>query len=58
MNTRNFGLSSSASKAYSFPKTRTSIAKVLMRFSDTYADLALWIAPWLEEDRAGRGTAE
>jgi len=54
MNTWNFGLSSSASKAYWFRKTRTCIAKVLMRFSDAYADLALRIAPWLEEDGAGR----
>lgn len=50
---RNFGLSSSASKAYSLRRTRTFIAKILMRFSDAYADLALWIAPWLEEDETG-----
>jgi len=55
MNTRDFGLRSPALKVYSFKKTRTFIAKILIRFSLAYADLALWIAPWLaKEDGAGR----
>ena len=49
MNTRNFGLSSYASKRCTSRRARTFIAKVLLRFSDAYADLALWIAPWLDE---------
>jgi hypothetical protein len=55
MNARNFGSSSPASKVYWFRKTRTFIARILIRFSHAYADLALWIAPWVvEEDGAGR----
>jgi hypothetical protein len=54
MHTRNFGSSSPASKVYSFRKTRTFIVKILIRFSNAYADLAL-IAPWvIEEDGASR----
>jgi len=46
-------------KVYSFKKTRTFIAKILIRFSLAYADLALWIAPWLaKEDGAGRWAAK
>jgi hypothetical protein len=41
MHTRNFGSSSSASKVYSFGKIRTFIVKILIRFSNAYADLAL-----------------
>jgi len=49
------GSSSPASKVYSFRKTRTFIVKILIRFSNAYADLALWIAPWvIEEDGASR----
>jgi len=34
---------------------RTFIVKILIRFSNAYADLALWIAPWvIEEDGASR----
>jgi hypothetical protein len=55
MNTRNFGLSSPAPNVHSCKKIRTFIARILLRFSRAYADLALWIAPWLgEEDGAGR----
>ena len=55
MHTRNFGSSSPASKVYSFRNTRTFIVKILIRFSNAYADLALWIAPWvIEEDGASR----
>jgi hypothetical protein len=54
MNARNFGLSSYASKRCSFRRTRTFVAKVLMRFSDAYADLARWIAPWLDDDGDGQ----
>jgi hypothetical protein len=55
MNTRNFGLSSSVSSAHPCKKIRTFIARILLRFSQAYADLALWIAPWLgEEDGADR----
>jgi hypothetical protein len=55
MHTRNFGSSSPASKVYSFRKTRTFIVKILIRFSNAYADLALWIAAGvIEEDGASR----
>ena len=54
MNARNFGLGSYASRRCSFRRTRTLVAKILMRFSDAYADLALWIAPWLGEDGEDR----
>ena len=56
MNTRTSGLSSPALTVYSFRKTRTFGAKILVRFSTAYADLALWIAPWIG-DGANR-TAE
>ena len=46
MNTRQFGLSSPAPDTYSFRKTRTFVAKILMAFSNAYADLAVWVAPW------------
>ena len=54
MNTRNVGLSSPALTVYSFRKTRTFGAKILVRFSTAYADLALWIPPWIEGDKANR----
>src|SRR6266550_1546982 len=50
MNTRNFESSSPASQVYSFRRTRTFIAKILIRLSYAYADLARWIAPWLMEE--------
>jgi hypothetical protein len=46
MNTPHFGLSSRAPDTYSFRKTRTFVAKILMAFSDAYANIAVWIAPW------------
>jgi hypothetical protein len=54
MNTRNFGPSSPALTVYSFRKTRTFGAKILVGFSTAYADLALWIAPWIEGDEPNR----
>jgi hypothetical protein len=50
MNARHFGLSTPAENTYLFRKARTSIAAALMRFSCAYADLALWVAPWLAEE--------
>jgi hypothetical protein len=54
MNARNSGPGSSASRTHACRKTRTFIAKILLRFSDAYADLAFWVAPWLDEDGADR----
>ena len=42
MITRKFGSSSPVSKVHSCRKIRTFIAKILLRFSGAYADLALW----------------
>jgi hypothetical protein len=50
MNARNFGLSLSGQTSNSFRKTRTFIAKILMRFSCAYADLALWVAQWIKKE--------
>jgi hypothetical protein len=54
MNARNSGPRSSASRTHACRKTRTFIATVLLRFSNAYADLAFWVAPWLDEDGAER----
>ena len=55
MNARHFGLRTPAEDAYSFRKSRTLIARFLMRIGCAYAELALWVAPWfVEEDRSER----
>lgn len=54
MNARNSGPGPPASRTHACRKTRTFIAKILMRFSNAYADLAFWVAPWLDEDGADR----
>jgi hypothetical protein len=46
IDTRQLQLSSHAADTYSFRKTRTFVAKILMAFSDAYANIAAWIAPW------------
>jgi hypothetical protein len=54
MNARNSGPGPPASRTHACRKTRTFIAKILMRFSNAYADLAFWVAPWLDDDGADR----
>lgn len=48
MNFRNYGFASSGSKAVSFKRTRTFIAKMFIRLGTRFADLAERIAPWLK----------
>lgn len=46
-----FAQGSLGSKRYSLRRTRTFIARTLLRCGHRLADWAEWIAPWLEENR-------
>ena len=49
MNSRNYGFGSPDLKAFWFFRTRSFIAKILVRFGMAYAELAEWIAPWTKQ---------
>jgi len=51
MSYRNFGFASRDLKVYSFRRTRTFIARLLITCGNRFADLAEAIAPWLRESR-------
>lgn len=50
MNFTNFARGSSGSNPYWFRRTRTFIARLLIRFGNSAASLAELIAPWIAND--------